>query len=197
VNLLPHKSKWADEVDNLKKLGEQGKTMQQIADLYGCSRQRIKQVIERHIPEWHLLYGKAVRDSKAQKEFEHLIQWRTRKWGTPNRSKVTSDLYWIQRQKFFNKRANAKRIGAVWELEFGDITWPTHCPILGMEIDYYSEGRSEASPSFDQIVPGKGYVLGNVQVISWKANRLKNDGSWQDHQMIADFMRKLEESSGN
>lgn len=185
------KVNWEKELPTVRRYGEEGKTMQQIARIYGCSRQRIKQVLDKHIPEWHEVYGKAVRDQEARAQFEHLQQWRQRKWGTTDKTTV-DDLYWTQREKFKAKKNNARLSGHVWEIEFGDLVWPTHCPILGMELNYYAVGTVvEASPSFDQIIPGKGYIPGNVQVISWRANRLKNNGTWQEHQLIAEYMKKL------
>lgn len=191
------KVNWVAEMDNLRRLGADGKTMQQIARIYGCSRQRVKQVLDRHIPEWNEKYGKVIRDKDARAEFEKLQKWRQRKWGTTDR-KTTDDLYWIQRTKFNAKKSNARSLGDAWDLEFGDLIWPTHCPILGMELNYYADGmRVESSPSFDQIIPGKGYIPGNVQIVSWRANRLKNNGTWQEHLLIGEYMKKLEESSGN
>jgi hypothetical protein len=189
------KVNWEKELPNIRRLGEEGKTMQQIARIYGCSRQRIKQILDREIPEWTETYGKVIRDKKARKEFEKLQEWRKRKWGTEDKTTV-EDLYWIQRTKFKAKRSNARNIGDKWEIEFGDIEWPTHCPILGMELNYYAQGnRVESSPSFDQIMPGRGYVVGNVQIISWRANRLKNNGTWEEHLKIAEYMKNLEQGS--
>jgi len=180
-------------LDHIRELGSQGKTMQQIANIYGCSRQRIKQIIDKEIPEWHETYGKIIRDQKAHQEFEVLQKWRQRKWGTLDKARV-DDLYWIQRTKFYAKRANARKLGQTWTIEFGDLDWPTHCPILGIELNYLATKATEASPSFDQIVPGLGYIVGNVQIISWRANRIKNDGTWEEHLKIAEYMKNLDKS---
>jgi hypothetical protein len=75
-------------------------------------------------------------------------------------------------------------------IEFGDLEFPSHCPVLGLELDYFTEGkgRLENSVSFDRVDPTKGYIKGNVIVMSWRANRIKNDGTAQEHQQIATFM---------
>jgi hypothetical protein len=52
---------------------------------------------------------------------------------------------------------------------------PTHCPILGTPISfdvYRGKRPSENTASFDQIVPGAGYVEGNVRIISLLANAM-------------------------
>lgn len=69
--------------------------------------------------------------------------------------------------------------------------WPEYCPILGIKLDYETNGRQENSPSFDRLDPTKGYISGNVQIISWRANRIKNDGSAEEHQKIANYLSTL------
>jgi hypothetical protein len=57
---------------------------------------------------------------------------------------------------------------------------PQRCPILGLPLAYDGSGGFGANPnaaSLDRIVPGKGYVVGNVRIISWRANHIKTDAS--------------------
>ena len=57
---------------------------------------------------------------------------------------------------------------------------PDRCPATGEWLDY-GLGENKLTddamyrPSIDQIVPSAGYVEGNVQICSWRANRIKND----------------------
>ena len=44
------------------------------------------------------------------------------------------------------------------------------------------------SPSLDKIIPELGYVKGNVRVISFKANKYKNDMDRETVQKILDYM---------
>ncbi len=58
-----------------------------------------------------------------------------------------------------------------------DITIPKVCPILRIPI-FKGNGKICAnSPSLDEIIPGRGYVVGNVQVISNKANCMKHNAT--------------------
>ena len=171
---------WEQELPVIKELGSLGWNMTQLAKKYGVSKQRIKQVTEKFIPDWADNYGFAVnRKLVAEKHFA--------KWG----QRADTDLYQAQRARFRQKKANATRTGFTWDLSFGDIVWPTHCPILGLELDYYAESRSENSPSFDRIDNTKGYVKGNVHVLSWRANRIKNNGTSKEHFLIAEHLKKL------
>lgn len=48
------------------------------------------------------------------------------------------------------------------------------------------------SPSLDRINNKKGYVKGNVAVISMRANHVKADGTTAELTAIANFMQKHE-----
>jgi ribosomal protein L37E len=64
------------------------------------------------------------------------------------------------------------------------------CPVLGIELR--KSGRfaaTDASPSLDRIDSTKGYVPGNIAVISMRANSIKNTGSALEHEKIAAWMR--------
>lgn len=172
---------WHKEIDNLKQLGADGVSLSDIAKIYKISRQRIDQVIHKHLPNWHDDYTYP-RQRAAAKEF---MEKRYAKWGD---EAIDKDLYEAQRSKFLAKKNNAKRTGRLWDLEYGDIKWPTHCPILKIELDYFADGRQENSPSFDQIVPDDGYIPGNVHIISWRANRIKNNGTAEEHYQIAEWL---------
>lgn len=161
-------------------MGEEGATYQLIGQRYGVSKQRIKQVISKLIPEWNDLYGGVVRRREVAEKWYN-------KWGEKNNSK----LYKMQRLKFSRKKANALKTGYSWTVTFGELDWPTHCPILGIELDYFAETRQENSPSFDRVDSSKGYETGNVVILSWRANRIKNDGTSQEHRAIADYLDRI------
>jgi len=84
-------------------------------------------------------------------------------------------------------KSRAKRYGLPFSLVESDIIIPSHCPVLGFILERREE-RTESSPSLDRIVPELGYVVGNIAVISDRANRLKNDGTSLEHRLIADWM---------
>ena len=50
------------------------------------------------------------------------------------------------------------------------------CPILMVPLDFNGQDQSLV-PTLDRIIPSKGYVQGNVAIISMRANRMKNDCS--------------------
>mgnify|MGYP003425311234 FL=1 len=171
---------WQKEVPSIRERGQQGQNMVQIAKSFGITRQRMKQIIDKYIPEWHMECGYA-----ARRKLE--AQLTQQKHG----DKVDTDLYRAQKYKFQRKKYTAIRTGIEWNIHFGDLYFPDVCPILGLPLDYFAESAVEGSPSFDRINCSLGYVAGNVQVISWRANRIKNDGSAEEHRKIADYLDKL------
>lgn len=76
-----------------------------------------------------------------------------------------------------------------FDLEFEDLDWPDVCPVLGIELDYFNETMCDNSVSFDRIDSTKGYVKGNVAIISWRANRIKNDGTAEEHKAIYVYLK--------
>lgn len=74
-------------------------------------------------------------------------------------------------------RSNAKCRGIEFTITEQDLYWPEYCPVLGIKLDYSTERGEERDdfPSFDRWDTTKGYVPGNVYVISWRANRIKWD----------------------
>lgn len=179
---MPFKTKinWEAELDKMIAYGREDHTLQDIGDLYGVSRQRIKQVFQKFGVD-PTSVGMNYR-TKRSRETIAARYWL--KWGDKDQQ-----LYGEKRQKYRAKKANAKRVGTPFTLEFSDLTWPTHCPVLGIELNYLAEGKQENSVSFDRIDPAQGYILGNVVVVSWRANRIKNDGTPEEHQLIADFYK--------
>ena len=68
-----------------------------------------------------------------------------------------------------------------------------HCPIFGtkFERNTSSRGAGDTSPTLDKIIPSKGYVIGNLQVISAKANRIKNDATPEELMLVAQHSMRI------
>lgn len=174
-------NRWETLIEEAVELGKRGKTLAEIGARFGVSRQRMKQVFDQyHIDPSEI--GCKVR-TRRSREQEAKRYWR--KWGDKDQV-----LYGEKRQKYRAKKANAKRNGQYFELEFADIDWPTHCPVLGIELDYLSEGKQDNSVSFDRIFPDKGYTKDNIEIVSVRANRIKNDASPEELQKLAEYYKK-------
>jgi hypothetical protein len=176
-----------EEKELIYSLAKEGATFSEIAKKLDnkISRQRVKQICDKE-----KINSTAIRRNRNK---ELLTAKLDAKWGKNWHSKESRKdyVYQAMREKFRLKKSNATRIGVEFNIEFGDLVFPTHCPILGLELDYFTEqGWEENSPSFDRIDPSKGYVKDNVAIISMRANRIKNNGSVEEHQKIVDFMKQ-------
>jgi hypothetical protein len=73
-------------------------------------------------------------------------------------------------------RKRAKDRDLPFAITKNSISVPANCPALGLPLKF-SGRRCASSPSLDRIIPERGYVPGNVRVISDRANRLKGNRS--------------------
>jgi len=80
-------------------------------------------------------------------------------------------------------KKRAKNNNLDFNLVKEDILLPTHCPILGIELVKGTKDDYSKTYSLDRINNSKGYIVGNVQVISMLANSMKNSATKE--QLIA------------
>jgi hypothetical protein len=72
---------------------------------------------------------------------------------------------------------------------------PKKCPVFGKKL-ITGDGQShDWSPSVDKIIPSKGYVKGNIQVISYLANKMKQNASPTQLKQFAKWVMKGESNA--
>jgi hypothetical protein len=144
---------WKNEIDNIKNLFALGYTLENVGERYDVSKQRMYQVLTKFgidTPHHH------------KKNF---LRGREPKY------------YWL------NKMLCKIGIPKIERLELlKSLPLPEKCPMLNLELNYSGTGaegysRIDNSPSIDRINSDKGYEKENIQVISWRANRIKNNST--------------------
>lgn len=87
----------------------------------------------------------------------------------------------------FKAKTRAKEKNIEFSISYKDLDIPELCPLLEIPIVWnVRTGRpTENSPSVDRIDNSKGYVKGNVWVISMRANFLKNSSSPKELEKLA------------
>lgn len=115
------------------------------------------------------------------------LRIRARKWRAKNPGYDTRaqrlwnyDIDAWFRNKFMLLRNNAKSRNQEFTITIDDLKkeYTEFCPILGLKLVYLNSckrGRKLDSPSVDRIDSTKGYIPGNIWIISVKANMCKSD----------------------
>src|SRR5215472_4532516 len=108
----------------------------------------------------------------AHREFDTEVARRIRDRETyyANRAKETGGGYC--RYFLANTKARAKSKRLPFDLTLEDLVIPEVCPVLGIKLVKRKGHFADESPSIDRIIPEKGYVKGNVQIMSYRANRI-------------------------
>lgn len=81
-------------------------------------------------------------------------------------------------------KKRAKELNIPFDLELVDLPIPKLCPLLGIPITKGIGWYTDNSPTVDRLIPSLGYTKQNTWVISMRANRLKQDASIQELEMI-------------
>lgn len=87
----------------------------------------------------------------------------------------------------------AKRDNIPFDIVESDIIIPEICPVLNIPIKVNINtgyGGRRDSMSLDKIIPSKGYVKGNIQVISHLANSMKSSATPEELLQFADWIYK-------
>lgn len=107
---------------------------------------------------------------------------------------VYNKTYWKkypEKYKLKRLRTVARRKGLDFNITEEDIVVPEICPILGIPLVSSSIGWDPANPSVDRIDNSKGYIKGNVQIISHRANSIKRDLSLQQIENLYKYSKHL------
>ncbi|WP_068438558.1 hypothetical protein [Magnetospirillum sp. XM-1] len=96
-----------------------------------------------------------------------------------------------------NARARAQAKGIPFSLTVEDVAriWPAdgRCPVLGMRFrrSLGSQGHGHDSATLDRLDPSKGYVPGNLLIVSARANCLRSDASAAELLRVGEFYAEL------
>lgn len=95
-----------------------------------------------------------------------------------------------------NARFRGRKRGLEATISPADLDWPTHCPVLGLELNYPERSGTRKRrgvqanwPSLDRWDNAKGYIPGNVFVISFRANTLKNTANIEEVAKVLAYLQ--------
>lgn len=87
-------------------------------------------------------------------------------------------------------KSRARRKGLSFNLKKEDIEIPERCPILNIPLFVGDRKHHDNAPTIDRIGPVLGYIKGNVRVISYRANRIRNDATLEELQKLVAFLQQ-------
>lgn len=138
-----------------------------------CSRLRVSQY-HKDNREVILDKWKSKRDSLTAAERQEIAQ-KQQDW-------YRKDI----RQRLLDRaKERSKKLELTCDLEIDDIVIPTKCPLLETPFKYGSRHDKWQTYSLDRIDNSKGYVKGNVWVITHMANTMKSQASSKELRIFA------------
>lgn len=113
---------------------------------------------------------------------------------------ISSDDHWYVRAGNLYYRAIEAGIPMGFESILDFVVYvksiaPDRCPVFGKKFVLLEDESNPMSPSIDKIIPNKGYVRGNIQVISYKANSMKQKATLDQLGKFAQWGMKYAEAT--
>jgi len=90
----------------------------------------------------------------------------------------------VQYKLWYRAKRRALVKGIEFSIDLPDIQLPEKCPVFGVVMLQ----NTDYAPSLDRIDSSKGYSKGNIQVISTKANTIKNNATQKELDLFAKWV---------
>jgi len=104
--------------------------------------------------------------NKKQEHISKVVEYRLQNW---------------ELKMLWQAKSSASQKGLSFDLEVSDIVIPENCKYLGIPLTrQLGNGVTWSNASLDRIDSDKGYIKGNVEVISRQANSMKNMASKEE-----------------
>jgi hypothetical protein len=167
----------------------------------------------REIARIHNNKRKEKKSSQAKEYYQQYkdeIKNKNKEYREKNREKLNiydrsperrlSNKIWLKQKRqedpcrfiFYSAKHRSQKTNILFDLTYQDIidAYPKDnlCPILGIHL-VVNEGKTkDNSPSLDRIIPEHGYVKKNIVIISYRANRIKNNATVEELIKIINFL---------
>lgn len=89
-----------------------------------------------------------------------------------------------------NAKKRALKKGLEFNLTKEDIIIPELCPILNVPFIIGTKENYDFTPTIDRIDNSKGYIVNNIQIITNKANSMKNSADFKMLMNFANYINK-------
>ena len=99
----------------------------------------------------------------------------------------------LEKELIRSAKRRAKNKNLEFNIDDSDVIIPERCPVLGIKLEKGNGKVHKNSPTIDRINPNKGYVKGNVIVVSQRANTIKTNATIEEIFKVYEFYKKLTE----
>jgi hypothetical protein len=152
------------------------------ADYYASHRDVIKERSSARYHEQSNGINSARRDYYAVNRVEVLERLKVR---------ARTDPSYKPKRLFTSIRGRAKKKGIPFNLTREDIPdIPSTCPVLGIPMTLSGPPNSPGLASLDRVIPKLGYIKGNVEIMSFRANTLKSDATIEELELVLAYMKR-------
>lgn len=107
----------------------------------------------------------------------------------PEKVRKLNNEYWerldVAKKLIRQARQRSKRKNIPFNLTESDLIIPNQCPFLETPFILGKKFNYQYTYSLDRIDNNKGYIKGNVQILTMKANNMKNSASLNELLMFA------------
>jgi hypothetical protein len=128
-------------------------------------------------------------NTKWSKDHPELMRAYHKDW----RDQQRGNLLYIQRRMLSRVKLRSKKEDLPFDLtiEYIQTIWPqdNKCPVYDVEFDL-SGNNLQWCASIDKTIPSKGYVQGNVSIISFRANSIKTDSTLNELKLLVEYLEK-------
>ena len=90
-------------------------------------------------------------------------------------------------------KARCRRNNIYFDLTLDDMVemWTDTCPVLGIRFVLDNPAIRDTSPTLDRLDPNAGYTRENCNIISARANRIKNDSTAEELLAILNWIEDM------
>lgn len=131
-------------------------------------------------------YREWYRRRAADPAYREVCRLRNREFVQRHRDAPTNRL----KNMLHSARYRAQQKGLAFDLTVADLELPERCPVLGVLLGFGKETPLPNRMSLDRVVPARGYVRGNVRVISHRANSLKSNATADELRMLLAYVER-------
>jgi hypothetical protein len=132
---------------------------------------------------------------------EYNRRWREKNKDRLKAEKAKYDLEHKEERKDYKVlqsiKDRAKKKGIAFDLDLSDILEYSVCPVFGYALERGDGCVKYNSPSVDRINPTQGYTKNNIQILSNKANSMKQDATPEELLKFAEWIFKTYKKENN